>query len=492
MKKELKRVSSIERSNTMVMITYSVMTWILFIAYMIEFVKGSRTQTYTLIFSLLDLLPWTICLFSYLRNKANKQLKYLLGIGFSVLYVYVLFTAVVPVTFVYVYLIFYMIIPYGDLFLCCVTGGVAILANFVAIFIGFKTGTLTSVDLPMVEIQLLATILSATFLTLSTQVIGKINKQRVQEMNEDKEKIESILANTLDISNVIFADIEKVEERMDQLNCSIGTTKEFMNGVAEGANDIAETMQEQLLQTEATVVQINTAKAVVQTITEDINEAEESITTGKENVITLMECVNYSEEAGSEVKSKMHELIESTEQMNTIVELINSITRKTSILSLNATIEAARAGDAGKSFAVVAEEISHLANQTSEATVNITTLIENVTSTINEVFLNINKLMESNEKENLSAKIMEKSFKKIETGMANISKVSIDLENVVRALVESNLTIVNNINNVSASTEEVSANASETLEKCENDKKLVEAVNRTVEEISKKTKQLTS
>lgn len=64
--------------------------------------------------------------------------------------------------------------------------------------------------------------------------------------------------------------------------------------------------------------------------------------------------------------------------MHSIIELIDNITTQTSLLALNASIEAARAGEAGRGFSVVASEISNLATQTQDATVDITTLIENI------------------------------------------------------------------------------------------------------------------
>ena len=170
--------------------------------------------------------------------------------------------------------------------------------------------------------------------------------------------------------------------------------------------------------------------------------------------------------------------------------MINSVTKKTSLLSLNASIEAARAGEAGKGFAVVAGEISSLAQQTSDATVNITALIEEVSLSINEVFVAINQLVESNKEQNQSVETMAHNFEQIEICSGNIFKVSESLKDVIGGLAKSNEEIVQNINNVSAVTQEVSARANETLSESESNASVVEEIAAVIEELSIKAKQL--
>ena len=203
-----------------------------------------------------------------------------------------------------------------------------------------------------------------------------------------------------------------------------------------------------------------------------------------------MKSVNQSETVGATVAEKMNELMENTKKMNSIVEMINSITSQTSLLSLNASIEAARAGEAGRGFAVVAGEIQTLAGQTSDATVNITKLINDINCSIQEVFTSTNQMMENNKTQNQAVETMASTFEEIEQCVSNINEVSSNLENVVEELARSNETIANGINMISSVTQEVSARANETLEDAEKNAVIVEEVTDVVFSIFAKAKQL--
>ena len=485
-----KKMSELHRINKVVLIQYAILTIILFVAYILEFVKGSRTLPYTLIFICFDFIPFILYTIVYKKNPESTKLKYILSIGFSLLYAFVLLTAAVPTTFVYIFMIYVAIIPYGDIRLCYITGGIAILANIGSIIYGFVTGSLTYNDLAMVEIQVCAIVIGAFFVGLATNVIGKVNAQKMDEIHEEKDKTEHILTNTLDISQGISNDIEAVSSQMEVLMMAMSTTSDSMKDVTAGANETADSLQQQLSQTEEIVEQIDSAKEVTETISNNVVQTEQTITVGKENIEHLLSSVNQSEIVGATVTEKMNELMENTKKMNSIVEMINSITSQTSLLSLNASIEAARAGEAGRGFAVVAGEIQSLAGQTSEATVNITKLINDINTSIQEVFNSTNQMMENNKTQNQAVETMASTFEDIEQCVSNIDEVSANLENVVTELVRSNETIVNGINMISSVTQEVSARASETLEDTEKNTRVVEEVTDVIFSIYAKAKQL--
>lgn len=96
---------------------------------------------------------------------------------------------------------------------------------------------------------------------------------------------------------------------------------------------------------------------------------------------SIVELSNYVVENNENVDS----LIAETKQMKNIISTIADLAEQTDILALKATIETARAGEHGKGFAVVSQEVKNLANQTKEALSEINNTINTVVMTVNEV-----------------------------------------------------------------------------------------------------------
>ena len=223
----------------------------------------------------------------------------------------------------------------------------------------------------------------------------------------------------------------------------------------------------------------------------DMTEATKLVTTGMKNIETMGEEVVKSQEANATVLEKMRELNEFTAQMNSIIEMINSITNKTALLALNASIEAARAGEAGKGFAVVAGEISTLANQTKNATVSITELIENINTELTQVSEAIDLVTSCNESHAVIAKEVEISFNEISKQTERITQQTEKMGDAVEELESANTFIVESIQTISAITEEVSAHSNETTDSCEENHNMVREVEEIVAMLSEETKKLT-
>jgi methyl-accepting chemotaxis protein len=97
-------------------------------------------------------------------------------------------------------------------------------------------------------------------------------------------------------------------------------------------------------------------------------------------VVQAAEVARKAVEESTRTNVQVATLSETAQQIDDVVDLINSIAGQTNLLALNATIEAARAGEAGKGFAVVASEVKSLASQTARATENIRSKIQAVQS----------------------------------------------------------------------------------------------------------------
>lgn len=479
-----------ERINKVVFGTYAVIAAVLFLAYVMEFVKGTRTLQYSLTFLGFLGIPFLANAIVYFKNKESKLVRYFVLVGYMITYVFVLFTGSTVLTFTYILPIFVAFMLYSDVALLILLNVVSLVVNLICVIregraCGWEAGFITES-----EIRLISMLLIGVCGIFGAKLTAQINAQKLDRLNREKGMTTNVLHQTLEVSKGIIADIDKVNEHMGHLGESVRATRDSMEEVSAGSSDTAESVQTQLSMTENIQKHIERVEEVSGAVKDNVSEADKAITNGQQNMDKMMHQAAQSQSAAKEVSVELSELTQHVDEMQTIVEMIENVTSETSLLSLNASIEAARAGEAGRGFAVVASEISKLADQTSNATVNITELIQNIGTALKEVVEAINALVESNDLQNKYASETSKDFTAISAKTSDIARMSNNLADIIVELAQSNSAIVDSVQNISAITEEVSAHATETFDESEANLEIVEEIGALVESLTKQAKEL--
>ncbi|OMH32843.1 methyl-accepting chemotaxis protein [Motiliproteus sp. MSK22-1] len=185
------------------------------------------------------------------------------------------------------------------------------------------------------------------------------------------------------LATAFNAFVEKVQKTMLQVNSyseHLVSSAESMAHITEESNRTLGTHQEETHQVAAAVHQMS---ATVQEVAANASEAAHSVHTVREQAIEGQKVVERSVSAISELAHSVDQATESIQALENdvnniagILDVIRSIADQTNLLALNAAIEAARAGEQGRGFAVVADEVRTLAQRTQESTEEIQAMIE--------------------------------------------------------------------------------------------------------------------
>lgn len=476
--------------NKTAIIGHTIIDTVLFLAYLLEVFKGSRTIGYFAIFAVLTVLPvaaeWAV----FLKNPESGAIKHIIGNSYGILYLFVIFTTTSTLPFTYAFPMFSVIILYMDVRFNILIALFAFFGNVVYVIYHAMTVGYAAAEIPDVEIRIAATFLTSAFMILTTIAVTRVNKHKLEQIQAKTEETGKLVENVLAVSQDMIVNIGEVTRQMSELGSSVGKVHDAMGEVTTGSVETAESVQVQMQRTEQIQMHIGKVKDTAAQIERNISDTAQKVVVGREQMDALAGHVEESKAANAEVLEKMEELGTYTSQMNTIIEAISSIADNTSLLALNASIEAARAGAAGKGFAVVAGQIAELANQTQTATTNITGLIGNINQELEHVSEAVDVVTRSNKANVESTNVVKSNFVSISKGTEDINKRTEELLSIIEELARANGDIVENIQTISAITEEISAHANETFNVCDENSRMVDSVRGIVDDLNESAQKI--
>ncbi|UCJ18178.1 methyl-accepting chemotaxis protein [Pseudomonas sp. MM211] len=172
--------------------------------------------------------------------------------------------------------------------------------------------------------------------------------------------------------------IETIRTESEELRKTSQSLSQTSSSVARGATeqaDSATSMAAAMEQMIGNIAQIaDHARGA-----RDISEQSEHLTnSGGQVILGVVDGMNQIADAVNQSSQTITALGQSSEEINSIIQVIRGIAEQTNLLALNAAIEAARAGEAGRGFAVVADEVRSLAARTAQSTQEITSMIQRI------------------------------------------------------------------------------------------------------------------
>ncbi len=212
--------------------------------------------------------------------------------------------------------------------------------------------------------------------------------ENLQGIKENFVKVFSIYQEQVIELNDVSNTIQQIVDTTGEVNRHVTeTTDEFLTNIKEHGDTVKErlpSLQE--------LSQINTNMLTrSKSLQEGFRQTEQEIQKDIDTVDNTHGGILEAEEAIKMSSDSLAALQDSSTKIESIIRTINNVSKQTHLIALNAAIEAARAGEQGASFAVVATRIRNLAQEASQATSDITSMVTGIQNAVNSILEGINK-----------------------------------------------------------------------------------------------------
>jgi twitching motility protein PilJ len=356
-------------------------------------------------------------------------------------------------------------------------------------------------------ISSIAALVSIFFLLVGTFRSQTVQLSKSKETNQQQQQAIMRLLDEIDpLSNgdlttkaTVTEDFtgaiaDAINNTVDEMRLLVGTINDTSVQVSASAQEtqatatqLAEAAEHQAQQIEAASHQIgiiaNNIDDVSKRSAESADVATRSVSIASKGADVVRQTINGMDNIRGQIQEtskRIKRLGESSQEIGSIVELINDIAEQTNILSLNAAIQAASAGEAGRGFAVVADEVQRLAERASNATKRIESLVQTIQSDTNEA---VNSMEQTTAEVVAGARLAEDAglaLGEIETVSGDLSRLIQDISHASKQQSISATSITETMSDIQETTKQTSVGAGQTADSIGNLAKLAADLRRSV------------
>jgi len=295
----------------------------------------------------------------------------------------------------------------------------------------------------------MVTVTNVFFLALLSMMIYYIGRMFSNVVNSMKISLAELADGSGDLNTRIKVNTKdelgvmthNFNSFMDKLNEIIRKVKDVAPEVGEAANAMSGSTQHVRSVTENMSAKASEATYAMNEMAKSIEEVSRSASEASgvmqetrdesaESLKIVESTIHNSRELNSQIleaAGRVERLVRDTEDVSTILDVISAIAEQTNLLALNAAIEAARAGEQGRGFAVVADEVRALASRTASATTEIRDVLDRLESAANETVQSMTLAKTQSEQNEQNAEQTGQHISQIKTRVESVSSMGLTI-----------------------------------------------------------------